>query len=55
MTGIPETRTLHDARRRGENLTLFDDRAGDFCGLDAFQQGAQGIAMAISTSSTRLR
>ncbi|WP_295429149.1 hypothetical protein [uncultured Thiodictyon sp.] len=36
---------FHDARRRGENLTLFDDRAGDFRGLDAFQASAQGIAV----------
>jgi len=36
---------FHDARRRSESLTLFDDRAGDFRGLDAFQQGAGGIAV----------
>jgi hypothetical protein len=36
---------FHDARRRGEGLTLFDDRAGDFHGLDAFQQGAGCIAV----------
>jgi energy-coupling factor transporter ATP-binding protein EcfA2 len=35
---------FHDARRCGEGLTLFDDRAGDFHGLDAFQPGAGGIA-----------
>ena len=27
---------FHHARREGKNLTLFDDRSGDWCGLDSF-------------------
>jgi energy-coupling factor transporter ATP-binding protein EcfA2 len=34
---------FHDARSRGENLALFDDRAGDYFGLDAFRKEGQKI------------
>lgn len=35
---------FHDARRRGEVITLFDDCAGDYRGLDAFQPDRKHIA-----------
>lgn len=29
----------HEARRDERNITLFDDAAGDYCGLDSFKEG----------------
>jgi len=34
---------FHDARKNNRNLTIFDDRAGDYRGLDAFEETADGI------------
>lgn len=34
---------FHDARKKGDNLTLFDDRAGDYHGLDAFKRVGRSI------------
>jgi hypothetical protein len=30
---------FYEARRDGRNITLFDDAAGDYCGLDSFEEG----------------
>ena len=36
---------FHDARLHEKQLTLFDDRAGDFHGLDAFEGRENSIAV----------
>jgi hypothetical protein len=36
---------FHDSRRNGRTLTLFDDRAGDYHGLDAFEKKDEIISV----------